>query len=123
MMAGNVNADLEAKLRLMLQTTPGQTHDIETVIDAGFTGFLTLPSSVIATLDLLWLCRQQGQLADGSIHVFDVFNATVLWEGRPRLIEVEAADADPLLGLEMMRGYELRMNVEEGGLVTISKTR
>jgi len=39
------------------------------------------------------------------------------------LIEVEAADADPLLGMEMMRGYELRMNVEEGGLVTVSKTR
>jgi clan AA aspartic protease len=123
MMAGNVNADLEAKLRLTLQTTPGQTHDIQTVIDTGFTGFLTLPSSLIAILDLPWLCRQQGQLADGSIHAFDVFSVTVLWEGRQRLIEVEAVDADPLLGMEMMRGHELRMNVEEGGLVTISKSR
>jgi hypothetical protein len=39
------------------------------------------------------------------------------------LIEVEAADADPLLGMEMMQGHELRMKVEEGGLVTISKRK
>ncbi len=55
MMTGNVNADLEAKLRLTLHTALGQPYDIETVIDTGFTGFLTLPSSLIAKLGLPWL--------------------------------------------------------------------
>ena len=113
-------ADLEAKLALRLQSA-SEAPEIQAVIDTGFTGFLTLPSSLIVKLNLPWLCRQEGQLADGSLHAFDVYCVTVSWDGIPTVIEVEAADAEPLIGMEMLRGYELRMIVKAGGSVTVSK--
>jgi clan AA aspartic protease len=120
MMTGIVSADLEARLALRLQSG-SEAPEIQAVIDTGFTGFLTLPSSLIVKLNLPWLCRQEGQLADGSLHAFDVYCVTVAWDGIPTVIEVEAADAEPLIGMEMLRGYELRMIVKAGGSVTVSK--
>jgi clan AA aspartic protease len=93
---------------------------VEAVIDTGFNGFLTLPPALIATLGLPWLCRQQGQLADGSFHVFDVYVATVDWDGQQRSVEVESADADPLLGMALMEDFELRIEVRSGGAVTFT---
>ncbi|HVC95720.1 MAG TPA: hypothetical protein VND64_18650, partial [Pirellulales bacterium] len=104
MMTGLVNADLEPRLLLTARAASGQPRDLEVVIDTGFNGFLTLPPALIAALGLRWLCRQQGELADGSLLAFDVYVATVDWDGRPRNVEVEAADAQPLLGMALMQG-------------------
>jgi clan AA aspartic protease len=103
----------------MVQDANGQSHDVEVVIDTGFNGFLTLPPALIAALGLPWLCRQQGQLADGSVLAIDVHVATVDWNGQPRRVEVEAVDAKPLLGTALMEGSELRIQVVPGGSVTI----
>ena len=121
-MTGTVNAELEPLLRLVVRDAGGQAHDVEAVVDTGFNGFLTLPPALIAALRLPWLCRQQGQLADGSVMTFDVHVATVDWHGQPRAVEVEAADAQPLLGMSLMRGSELKVQVADGGSVTITET-
>ena len=121
MMTGIVNADLEPLLRLTVQDAGGQPHDVETLIDTGFNGFLTLPPALVAALGLPWLCRQQGQLADGSVQAFDVHVATVDWQGQPRRVEVEAADAQPLLGMALLQGSELRIQAVPGGSVTIAE--
>ena len=121
MMTGRVNADLEPLLRLTVHDAGGQPHEVEAVIDTGFNGFLTLPPALIAALGLPWLCRQQGQLADGSLMAFDVYVATVDWHGQPRSVEDEAADAQPLLGMALLQGSELRIEVLPGGGVTIAQ--
>ncbi len=59
-------------------------------------------------------------LADGSIHVFDVYVGTIVWDGRPRQVEVEAANAQPLIGMALMHGYELRVQVVAAGDVSIA---
>jgi clan AA aspartic protease len=119
MIRGSVSSDLEAILKLHLLGERGTEEEIEAVIDTGFNGFLTLPMSVIDKLSLSWLYRQQGELADGSLHVFDVFEATVIWSDASRSIEVEAAETEPLLGMALLQGHELRISVAEGGSVSI----
>lgn len=119
MMTGTVNADLEPLFKIAVCDVGGQRHDVEAVIDTGFNGFLTLPTALIAALGLPWLCRQQGQLADGSILTFDVYVATVDWHGQSLSIEVEAADTQPLLGTALLHGSELRVEVRPNGSVTI----
>ena len=57
---------------------------LEAIIDTGFSGFLTLPPSTVASLSLAWLGREQGILADGRAELFDVFRAEVNWDGQPR---------------------------------------
>jgi clan AA aspartic protease len=120
MMTGLVNADLEACLRLMVHDSGGRPHPVDTVIDTGFNGFLTLPTAVITALGLPWLCRQQGQLADGTVLPFDVYSPTVDWDGTARTIEVEAVDAQSLVGMSLPQGFDLQMRVTPGGAVTIS---
>jgi clan AA aspartic protease len=120
-MSGTVNGELEALLHLLVRDAGDQPHDVEAVIDTGFNGFVTLPPALIATLGLPWLCRQQGLLADGSIVVCDVYTATVDWHGQQRTIEIEAADAQSLLGMALMEGSELRVQIEPGGSVTITE--
>lgn len=120
MMMGLVDANLEPRLQLIVHSASGPPQEIEVVIDTGFNGFLTLPPALIAGLGLPWLCRQQGELADGSILTFDVYVATVEWDGQPRTVEVEAADAQPLLGMALMEGSELCMRIVRAGPITIA---
>jgi clan AA aspartic protease len=117
---GIVDSALEARLTLAVLDVAGQPHDCDVVIDSGFSGFLTLPPSLIASLGLVWLSRQRGQLADGSIQLFDVYAATVMWDGQPRTVEVEEVDSQSLLGMSMLRNHEVCMEVKPGGPVTIS---
>lgn len=81
MMSGTVNSVLEARLPLQVQGAGGQSQLIDGLIDTGFSGSLTLPATLINTLGLVWRCRQRGLLADGRIHVFDVYEAQVFWDG------------------------------------------
>jgi clan AA aspartic protease len=97
----------------------GREQTLEAVVDTGFSGSLTLPPAVIARLGLLWRTRGSATLANGSVDQFDIYAATVLWDGAPRNILVEAADTDPLVGMRLLHRHDLRMQVIEGGTVTI----
>jgi clan AA aspartic protease len=119
MIPGVVNARLEVTTRLVIQDASGQAHDVETMIDTGYSGSLTLPPAQVATLGLSWLCQQRAVLADGSIQVLEVYTATIIWDGQPRIVEVDALDGNPLVGMTILEGHELRIKVVSGGMVTI----
>ena len=120
MIAGVVNADREATIRLTVVGPNGQEQHIEAIIDAGFTGFLTLPPALVAELGLSWLGRQPGILADGSVDSFDVYAAGVIWDGLIRTVEVDAANAEPLVGMSLLDRHSLLIDVVRGGSVTIA---
>jgi len=120
MITGIVNANREAIIRLMVMGPQGHQQEIEAIIDTGFTGFLTLPPLLVTTLGPTWLCRQPGRLADGRVEYFDVYVVTVIWEGQPRIIEVEAADTEPLVGMSLLEHYALRIDILSGGIVTVT---
>lgn len=119
MITGAVNAGREATIQLVATGQSGQQQQIEAIIDTGFTGFLTLPPALIQALGLSWLCRQPGILADGRVEFFDVYIATVMWDGEPRTVEVEAADTDSLVGMSLLDRHTLRIDILPGGVVTI----
>jgi clan AA aspartic protease len=120
MIAGMVNANREATIRLLVRGPQGHQQEIEAIIDTGFTGFLTLPPLLVTTWGLAWLCRQPGILADGRVEYFDVYVATVIWDGQPRTVEVEAADTEPLVGMSLLEHHALRIDILNGGMVTIT---
>jgi clan AA aspartic protease len=119
-MTGSVNENLEALVEMTIVLADGERRPFKAAVDTGFNGFLTLPMSLIASMDLSWLFRQEGLLADGTTHTFDVYVATVEWQGSLRAIEVEAAEAQPLLGMALMLGSELRIQVIPGGSATLA---
>src|SRR5262249_2024999 len=69
---------------------------------------------------LSWLCRQPGMLANGRVEYFDVYVTTVIWDGQPRTVEVEAADTESLVGMSLLEHHALQIDVLTGGIVTIT---
>ena len=45
----------------------------------------------------------------------------VLWDGEVRRIRVDEADTDPLVGMALLNGYELKMQVHSRGKITIKR--
>jgi clan AA aspartic protease len=118
MISGTVNANIEAIIELKVVGSGSRERLVGVVVDTGFTGHLTLPASTIAELQLAWLGRERGILADGSETLFDVYRAAVLWDGQPRAVEIQEAD-EPLLGMALVERHSLQIDATDGGAVTI----
>ena len=71
MIDGVVNAAYEAVIPVSLQGPTGAARDVGAVVDTGFTGFLTLPPSLVEELGLVLKGTSEGTLADGSEVSFD----------------------------------------------------
>jgi clan AA aspartic protease len=120
MITGFVTDRREAVIRLRVHGPAGQDQEIEAIIDTGFDGWLSLPPSVIAQLGLTWRQRGRALLADGRESVFDIYEATVDWDGNARRVPVDAAETFPLVGMSLLEGYELIVQVQRGGNVALS---
>jgi len=116
---GIVSADREAIIRLTVRGPAGDEEEVEAVIDTGFDGWLSLSPDLIARLGLAWQRRGRALLADGSESVFDIHEGAILWEGQPRRIAVDSADMVPLVGMSLLEGYELNIQVRPAGRVEI----
>jgi clan AA aspartic protease len=118
MMQGRVNQSCEAMLSIAIRNN--QTTQIaDAVIDTGFSGFLTLPSEVISTLGFGWEGRDFATLGDGTSCTFEVYLGLVIWDGKYREIYINESETVPLIGMQLLRGYDLRIQAIEGGLVTV----
>jgi clan AA aspartic protease len=121
MITGVVTAEREAVIRIKVQGLGGEEQEAQAVVDTGFTGWLTLPPSVIDTLGLPWLTKGQALLANGQLEIFDVYVATLLWDDQPLRIMVDAVETEPLVGMSLLFGYNLTIVNLDGGNVTIQR--
>jgi clan AA aspartic protease len=119
MIAGVVNANLEATIPVAVQDLRGRIQQLEGIIDTGYDGFLTLTGPLVMALALPWLRSITAQLADGSTHRIEVHRATLIWDGQLRTIEVDVIDGKPLVGRGLLAGYEMRAKMVVGGSVTL----
>jgi clan AA aspartic protease len=120
MITGVVQAE-EARIRLQVRGRRGREQEVEAVIDSGYSGALTLPPALITLLGLRWQSVERATLADGSTCFFQVFVGKLVWDGKVRTILVDEVDANPLVGMRLLRGHELKMQVRARGQVTIKR--
>ena len=119
MIRGIVNGEREAIVQLTVRGSGGRAETIAAIVDTGFDGELTLPLSLVDALQLPILRRVTSMLGDGSAILHAVHRATVLWDGETRQIRVAALDSEPLVGMELLAGYRLTMQIFPGGRVEI----
>ncbi|WP_416666295.1 clan AA aspartic protease [Egbenema bharatensis] len=122
MMQGIVDQNCEATVRLVIGNTDSRRQMIDAVIDTGFTGFtgfLTLPLSVLTNLNLQAYRREAGTLGDGSTCILDVYRGSVIWDGEFRRIDINASETSPLVGMSLLYGYRVQFDAIEGGTVII----
>ena len=119
MIEGTVSAAYEAALILTGQGPEGHSREIEAVVDTGYNGFLTLPPVLVGELDLPFVTSGEATLADGSAVSFDIHMVTVDWDGQVRHVEANAAETTPLVGMRLLAGHDLHVEVENSGRVVI----
>jgi clan AA aspartic protease len=120
MILGNVSLRCEAMLPLVVDNANGKQQVIDAVIDTGFNGFLTLPPEIISKLDLPWSGSDTVTLGDGSETLFDIYSARIIWDGQLREIDIAESETEPLIGMGLLYGYKLQIEVIERGIVTIT---
>lgn len=99
MITGIVTDRREAVIRLKVRGPTGQDQEIEAIIDTGFDGWLSLPSSIIAQLGLTW--RQRGRALFWQTAVRASSIST-----KPRWIGTESQDAFPWTKPKLFRSLE-----------------
>ena len=119
MIEGRVSAAFEAVVRLVIRGPSGQAREIDAAIDTGFNSFLTLPPDLVRELGLAYVHIGKAFLADGTEATFDVHTVFVEWGGRRRYIKAYATGKRPLVGMELLRGHRLLVDVVEGGRVVV----
>jgi clan AA aspartic protease len=120
MITGVVKAS-EGRIRLKVKGLRGRQQEVEAIIDTGYTASVTLPPPLIRALGLRWRSVDRFQLADGTVVLLDVYEAKAVWDGKVRQILVDESGSDPLVGMRLLKGHELKMQVRYGGKVTIKR--
>ncbi len=120
-LSGIVTAEREAVVRLVVLGPEyyETSAEVETVLDTGFTGHLTLPPEVVAELGLPLLGSRNSVLADGGRVALDVYRAQVLWDGRRRSVEVLATGGGAHAGMSLIWGNRVNLSATEDGEVVI----
>lgn len=114
-----VNRDLEATIRLRIRGAGSREQDIEAVIDTGFNGFLTLSPVLVRRLDLTRIGQSRVLLASGKEDLLDLYEVAILWDGQWRTVELDAAEAEALVGMGLLYRYSVQIHAIEGGQVII----
>ena len=123
MMQGWVNQNCEATLPIVVGRDNAPNQMVEALIDTGFSGFLSLPLSMIKSLELPWIFSDFVTLGDGSEVIFQMYRATVIWDGQFKVVDVAESESEPLLGMSLLYGFKLQVETVELGIVTIESMR
>ena len=56
---------------------------------------------------------------NGSETLFDLYAATIIWDGQYRDIDVAESETESLIGMALLYGYRVQIDTIEGGIVRI----
>ena len=119
MITGFIDNQLDPVIPLQLTNDYGIRLQIEAVIDTGFTEFLTLPLAVVQQLQLAQVGRVRVLLSGNLPVDVPVYMVHVLWHGQERLVSVQQAEGDPLVGMQMLVESKVTLHVRYGGAVEV----
>ena len=119
MLTGTISDDLQAWVVVEILSPNGQSLSVEVVLDTGFNGQLALPAATIQRLGLPEHIQVPAFLAAGDRVNLMSYRGAVLWDGQPLPVRVVEADGEPLLGMELLQGSRVTLDVRDGGPVTI----
>ncbi len=123
MQNGRVTPELQGIVEITI-ASPSDSNaklSFDAVVDTGFSEFLTIPSFVVPALNLAMIDVTNIILADGSIVEAPVVEASVLWHG-DKWIDIDCAvmEGGPLVGMSLLYGSRLTLDVIDGGSVSIA---
>lgn len=94
---------------------------VEVVLDTGFGGDLLLQPDILQQLAVSEHDQVEAKLANGQDIKLDSWRGTVLWHDRPFSVIVLQAGGEPLLGMNLLRGSRVTLDVQVDGDVVIEE--
>jgi len=119
MILGGVGPRLEPRIPLTFLDSADSPLTIDAAIDTGFAGFLALPSSLIAHLNLPHMGDYPIELADGNQILCPCYEARVQWFGTVRTVRAYELGLNLIVGINFLWRLRLSIDVHVGGPVTI----
>ena len=112
---------LEPRVAVSVAGGSGVARTVNATMDTGFTGWLTLPPDIIRQLGLQYRGTRTVSLANGQEWPVELYLGFISWDDRilPRLIH--QSDGNPLIGMNLMTGFRLTMDIRAGGDVVIEE--
>ena len=121
MIIGTVTDELDPVVTIQVRDSSGAFHDVEVVVDTGFTGAVSLTPALVQRLNLTWFSREEGILADGSRIAFDSYLANVLCDSCEQLTQICVMDGTPVIGMRGLNGFSIEIDVRPHGQVRIHR--
>ena len=116
MMTGKVTFNRKAIIELKIIGSNREQETVEAIIDTGFNGDLTLSSDLIYRLKFQPVGNRHVTLGDGSL---DMYLGKVLWHGQEREVLVLQSEGDSLVGMSLLYGNRVILEVVNDGDVRI----
>ena len=121
MMRGKVNEKGQALVDVEVMDRDGWFQPLEFVMDTGFTGDLLLSADAIQRLHVAPHIEINASLADGQDVKLSSWLVSVLWHDRILRVTMAQADGEPLLGMGLLRGSRVTLDVQLDGDVTVEE--
>jgi clan AA aspartic protease len=120
-MISGIVTNREATIDLEVSGAGQSRVEIKAVVDTGYNGYLTLDGDLVSALQLPFAGHRRGTLADGSIANLEVYIANVSWHGREKDVLVLRTQGMPLVGMALLEGSRLTIDVVADGRLTIDE--
>ena len=118
-MASGVVRGLVPIVAVSIMAKDGALRRFQAVMDTGFTGTVALPAPDVERLGLSNPQPERVRFANGESGGCDVYQANVIWDGEEMSVDIYAIGVEPLVGMALLRGNRVTMDVAEGGAVVI----
>jgi len=119
---GRISAALKPVVPVLIMSREGQYQPVEVVLDTGFNGDLALPPATIRRLGLTRGTVFKATLANGQEVYLNGYEATALWHDQPLSVTALESGNEALLGMNLLVGSRVTLDVEVDGAVVIEET-
>ena len=99
----------------------GRSWPVNAVIDTGFTGDISLPTSTIRRLSLRPLGQRTFTLANGELSVMNAYSGRIIWHERPRDVVVIQSEDAAMIGMNLIWGSRVTLEARTDGDVMIEE--
>ncbi len=121
MITGTMLLTRDAVIRLrVFGSGNGIIHEVQAVIDTGFTEQLTLTPNLIEALELPFARYFEIAQSDGVMIQVKAHRVDIEWDGKRITVLAQANETEPLIGMGLIWGYKLILFGEPNGAVTLT---